>query len=438
MTSGVFTSIPISSIIVNRDGRQRRELEKVEELAASIRDNGLINPILVTREHVLIAGERRLEAHRMLGALEVQAQYVEDLDPIQRHILELEENIQRVDLAWQDHVRAVADYHRMKQKTEEKWSMDSTATALNMSSSNVQRNLLVDKAMAEQVPQVLEAPKFSTALNFAQRREERRKAVAKRDLVADIKDPVEQAIESRPEEPGGSPAEPLPKKGTFLDIQEANFLHWSAQVQSTPFNLLHVDFPYGVSAGDTKGQSAAKSFGGYDDRPEVYRELCEAFINNLDNFCAPSAHLIFWFSMDYYEETRELLRAGGWSIDPFPLVWYKGNTGILPDANRGPRRVYETAFFGSRGDRKIVRAVGNAVEASTPGKDDKIHMSQKAQPMLEHFFRMLVDEYTRLLDPTCGSGIAPKIASLMGAEYSLGLELNPDYVADARLKYGIE
>lgn len=328
----------------------------------------------------------------------------------------------------------------MKGQTEPEWSMDKTAASLNMSKTHLHRHLLVKKAMDEGVQEVAEAPKFSTAVNFAERREERRKAAAKRDVFADLRDPIEQVADAaRPEEPEGRPEEPSPTLGRFLDIQQGNFLEWSQTVQADPFNFLHVDFPYGVSAGNTRGQSAAKAYGGYDDRPEVYRELCAAFCENLDNFCAPSAHLIFWFSMDFYEETYQLLRGAGWSVDRFPLIWYKSdNTGILPDANRGPRRVYETAFFASRGDRKIVRAVGNAVGASTPPKDEKIHMSQKARPMLQHFFRMLVDEHTRLLDPTCGSGIAPAVAEEMGAGFSLGLELNSEYVADARLKYGLE
>ena len=58
MTSGNFSSAPISSIIVNRDERQRRKLEGIEELAESINRIGLINPIVVTPDLVLVAGER--------------------------------------------------------------------------------------------------------------------------------------------------------------------------------------------------------------------------------------------------------------------------------------------------------------------------------------------------------------------------------------------
>lgn len=47
--------------------RHRRDLGDVESLAASIREVGLLNPITVTAEGRLIAGQRRMEACRLLG-----------------------------------------------------------------------------------------------------------------------------------------------------------------------------------------------------------------------------------------------------------------------------------------------------------------------------------------------------------------------------------
>jgi len=158
-------------------------------------------------------------------------------------------------------------------------------------------------------------------------------------------------------------------------------------------------------------------------------------LKNQDNFIAPSAHLIFWFSMDFYTETRTKIQAAGWTVDPFPLTWFKiDNTGMLPDANRGPRRVYETALFCTRGDRKIVRAVGNCCAA---GVTKTYHMSEKPTAVVGHFFRMLVDETTVMLDPTCGSGNAVKMAEELGADWSLGLEINPDYVESAKQNLGL-
>src|ERR1700732_940266 len=47
--------------------RYRRELGDVRALADSIAEAGLLHPIVVTPEGRLIAGQRRLEARRLLG-----------------------------------------------------------------------------------------------------------------------------------------------------------------------------------------------------------------------------------------------------------------------------------------------------------------------------------------------------------------------------------
>jgi ParB/RepB/Spo0J family partition protein len=97
MTSGEFHSIEINSISVNRGERQRLQLkeEPLEELADSIEALGLIHPIVVTRELVLVSGERRLEACRRLGWTRISAQYTDELDPKRLQLLEFEENIKR-------------------------------------------------------------------------------------------------------------------------------------------------------------------------------------------------------------------------------------------------------------------------------------------------------------------------------------------------------
>ena len=59
-----FRPVSIDLIIINREARQRKELPNLDELAASIQRSGLINPIVVTEDFVLVAGERRFTACR--------------------------------------------------------------------------------------------------------------------------------------------------------------------------------------------------------------------------------------------------------------------------------------------------------------------------------------------------------------------------------------
>ena len=57
--------IPISKIIVK--DRIRKDYGDIKELANDIRDNGLINPPVINKDYVLLAGERRLRACKSLG-----------------------------------------------------------------------------------------------------------------------------------------------------------------------------------------------------------------------------------------------------------------------------------------------------------------------------------------------------------------------------------
>jgi DNA modification methylase len=51
--------------------------------------------------------------------------------------------------------------------------------------------------------------------------------------------------------------------------------------------------------------------------------------------------------------------------------------------------------------------------------------------MLCHFFRMFVDENTRMLDPTCGSGTSLCAAESLHAAQIMGIELDKDYAERA-------
>src|SRR5574339_94835 len=99
---GGVTQIPVD--LVQRNPRQPREkfdLEELENLAASIREHGVIQPLVVSPGkggiYTLIAGERRLQAARNAGLKTVPVVIRQATD---QQLLELAliENIQRADL----------------------------------------------------------------------------------------------------------------------------------------------------------------------------------------------------------------------------------------------------------------------------------------------------------------------------------------------------
>lgn len=95
------TRLPIDSIHPNPlQPRTIFQPERLEELAASIRANGIIQPLIVRRHgesYQIVAGERRWRAAKLAEVTEVPV-VVQDVDDPQMLELALIENIQREDL----------------------------------------------------------------------------------------------------------------------------------------------------------------------------------------------------------------------------------------------------------------------------------------------------------------------------------------------------
>lgn len=429
MTSGVFRPWPVSGVIVNRDERQRKVLTGIEELAESLRRVGQINPIVITRDGVLVAGERRLTASKMIGWTDIMVQFVEDLDEYELAVIELEENIKRVDLTWQDQCLALEKFHKIKLANEPAWTQEHTAQALGFSGMDVSRKLMVAEEIKEGNERVAKADKYSMALNLVQRDRERKKSAILDNIIPATV--TQTAVEAEVEEVD---APPPPK---VIPLINEDFHEWAAAYCDTKFNLIHCDFPYGINVADSPRQnSGIQEY--YEDSKDVYFALLDTLEMAMSNVVSESAHLIFWFSMDYYQITMERLTKMGWKVNPFPLIWHKSdNAGIAPDPQRGPRRTYETAFFASRGDRKLTEAGAVSNSFAFPGKKgpDGIHLSEKPVAMLQHFLRMVCDDYSAVLDPTCGSGNALKAAGNLGAARVLGIEKSKDFYETAVAKW---
>ncbi len=112
MAPGV-TEVEVDTIVPNpRQPRRALDPEALQELAASIREQGLVQPLVVTKiEHgyQLLVGERRWRAARLAG-LEMVPVVMRDATPQQMLELALVENLQREDL---NPLEAAAAYQQL-------------------------------------------------------------------------------------------------------------------------------------------------------------------------------------------------------------------------------------------------------------------------------------------------------------------------------------
>ena len=139
---GGVTQVPVDSI--QRNPRQPREnfnVEELENLALSIREHGVIQPLIVSPGkngvYTLIAGERRLQAARKAGlnTVPVVIRHATDQQLLE---LALIENIQRADLNALE--EAEAYQHLVK---EFKLSHDTIATRVGKSRSAITNTMLL-------------------------------------------------------------------------------------------------------------------------------------------------------------------------------------------------------------------------------------------------------------------------------------------------------
>lgn len=118
LTTASVSSVPYHKLpvaILSANPNQPRKFfdqQKIEELAASIREKGILQPILVSKvlgqdgRYEIVSGERRFRAAQVAGLTEVPA-IVREAEPKERLELAIIENVQREDL---DPVEEAAAY----------------------------------------------------------------------------------------------------------------------------------------------------------------------------------------------------------------------------------------------------------------------------------------------------------------------------------------
>jgi len=150
VTSGEASGVTQVAIdLIQRNPRQPREkfdLEELENLAASIREHGVIQPLIVSPGkngiYILIAGERRLQASRKAGLRTVPVVIRHATD---QQLLELAliENVQRADL---NAIEEAEAYQHLEK--EFKLSHDAIAARVGKNRSTITNSIRLLEASA--------------------------------------------------------------------------------------------------------------------------------------------------------------------------------------------------------------------------------------------------------------------------------------------------
>jgi hypothetical protein len=419
--------IPYERIHVkpNRARRLFNE-EDIDALAGSIASLGLFHPIIVryvkdAGVYELVAGERRLRAIKLLienrtdfecngtpvPLGEVPTTYLSKLPPDQVLEAELEENVRRVDLTWQERDEAYSRLHtlRSEQATGEgrHQTLSDTAAEIGVG-GQVNATYVRDSiALSEHFhdPQIRNAPSRDEALKRL------------RDQ----------------------------KLAELISIRSAHTVESEHRIIQAPFTTpfegagkvacIVTDPPYGISADKFGDQTQALHT--YSDSPHAWRGLMEEFFRVATEVTAGSSHLYLLCPIEQWFVLVSELVPPPWTAWPRPLIWDKGNQGLLPQPQHGPRYVYDAILFASRGRRPTTGVYPDVVRV------DQLHTlvrgGQKPIRLYSNLLQRSCYAGDLVWDPFGGTGPILRAATELGLRAVMH-EIDPAAIALAKTLKG--
>lgn len=387
---------------------------KMQQLINSIKEIGLINPLVVDDQNNLVAGERRLRAIKSLGLLRVAVRRFCDLNEYEKRQVELEENLRREDLTWAEQLAAEKALHGLYKVTKKpiskgqrvrSWGAKDTAGELGVTAMQISKDLQAAE-MLEAMPELAKERNKATAVRAYLRLREREilTELAKRRAI----DPD---IDDRWAILCGDAREQLDK------------------LQDDSVDYIFADPPFGIDLDESQVTYNVPQRGidAYDDKKAdvltMYAEVAPKLCRVLKHGC----HMVFWFAIQYYAEVRKMLGDAGFSVDHIPAIWYKGRHTHSAQTMACLVNSYITGFYcskGPRSDRIKMRKMHINV----------FHIGLETNPAIEHvakmpvglpldFYNLVLNPGEVVLDPFAGSGAAMEAALIYGCRV-IGIELN--------------
>ena len=434
--------LPVEEIVVPEDRiRKNFDMRKLRNLAMSFSKLGQKQPGLCRKEGenvVLVAGERRLRACEMLG---ISYQFIlEEIGEDNTYLikkLELEENICRENLDWQEEADAVAELHALEQEkhgftqvgSRGGHSIKDTAEIVNESVGAVAEALKLS-AFAKSSQEVRGASSKTEAKKIIKRLEEKLERYEKFEKI------LQEEKESEGEE------------GEVEVTTESQMIYFSERIYNASmeekledfedgyFDVVCFDPPWRVGL-----DSVRKKGGGTDDFEDKLLEV-EDFVTELQGWLdllykkmAVDSHLYMFFGIAKEgEEQEDLLLLGpvfsslkraGFAVNGIPLIWNKQGSHVTRTPDVWPGRSYEPIAFARKGSKNLVRkGASDIITTPCPTPTMKKNHPSAKHPMiyLELLQRSCLPG-DKVLDPMCGSGMMGVAAEALSPSHKLKWEM---------------
>jgi len=431
--------INISDIEVKSRQRSSIATGPLNELKDSILNVGLLNPPVAwqdpnTQKWVLVAGERRLKALIEIsntpgltfkcgntttgGGLIPITPLGDYLDDVGRFEAELDENVKREQLDWQDRARAYAALHTMRQAQNPTQTVHDTAKELSQKAGMavdadggarsthkiVTQSIVIAKHLNN--PKVALARNAAEAVQIIYKQEEEKilAALAKRQLAS-------------------LPADGKPD----IEIRRADLFALLPQLEGDTFDLVVADPPYGIDASSPGFRARTVHHHNYKDDLVSARNMATTILIEGFRLTKQRANIFIFCDIDLFPYLKLTAANMGWTVFRRPLIWMKSESeGLAPWGGQGPRITTEFIFYATKGQRGLNASPVDVFDFRRVSRNTRTHAAEKPVELLKALVNCSTLPGDRVLDPCCGSG-STLVACRDLKRRGLGIELDADY-----------
>lgn len=434
------TEMHVKLVDIAMINRGRKKYERINELAHSLKEEGQLQNLVVrqpredeiaagiTQPWVLVAGGRRYTAMLLLEWETARCVEAKNLEPWRARALELQENLQREDMTWQEQVDMRREIHDLYKGQNPEWRQEDTARILRESVTTVSRDLKLAKAMQKD-PSLKKATSKKTAV---------RQAAIKETLRA--REVASKSVD----------LSPLRERLQTADARD--FLRG----QSTgSVDLLFTDLPWGIDYHSRPGGGGVSE---YDDSRDTTSALIRDIVPDMLRVTKPTGWIVVVMNWELHFELKTMLelccvehfdytfldfKEDVWrcnhgtkespcrrlKCEDIPWIWYRPNSRNNPQRPElHAQNQYELILVLNRGEGKILlqgqERVGNVLMYDAD-YSNRIHAMQKPDALCEDIIRRLTAPGEKVVDPCFGSGAVLRAACKTGRKFE-GCDLNPD------------
>lgn len=416
--------IKVEDIFVSSDFRE--ETPDIGELALSIQQNGLINPITLKKcgdKYEVLAGRRRFKAlkdYLQFTELEVgiHCLFLDDANPL---VVQFEENHRRKDFNPIELARLVKTIHKQKQDEVGPaikgigggWGIKETARLLSSDPTFIKRLLKI----ADNEEIVQHCTTLTEALQTIDR------FLNKQVIDTARKVRVNKALKE---------VEGLDIDDYISSFYNEDALSFLSTVESESIDFIHIDPPFAIDIDDVAGGATYEA---YEDRPDEVLPLVSSVLKECFRVAKPNTFIVCWCANQYARWTQDELTKAGFSPANTLLYWVKVNSpSRVSDPTKRLGSAVEVAAYGWKGADAELTIKGRSNVFPFPTiRSERIHIAQKPETLVADILNIFSLPGALVLDCFGGSGSTLRACYLTRRRF-VGCEIDENYYNSAVLE----